>query len=227
LTTWLKNTWAFILLANSCNAYAGVVVGGTRVIYPANNKEVSISVTNTEQKIPFVIQAWIENERHTETSKVPFIITPPLFRLDPEQENTLRIVYVDGALPNDRETVYWLNAKAIPASKKTTENRLHISINTRIKLFYRPTTLIADAASAYKKITFKTQQDKLIAHNSTPYYVSFATLAVGGINIEKPGMIAPMSSLAWDLPTGKKNNDVIWSAINDFGGVYPQEKVQL
>lgn len=227
MTTWLKNTLLFILLTNSCPLYAGVVVGGTRVIYPANSKEVSLSVTNTEQKIPFVIQAWIENERHTEVSKVPFIITPPLFRLDPEQENTLRIVYLDGALPNDRETVFWLNAKAIPASKKSAENRLHIAINTRIKLFYRPTTLIADAASAYKKVTFKVQQDKLIAYNRSPYYVSFARLAVSGINIEKPGMIAPMGSLSWDLPAGKINNEVIWSAINDFGGVYPQEKVQL
>lgn len=227
MTSWLKKTLFSILMVNACAVHAGVVVGGTRVVYAADNKEVSLSVRNTDDKVPFVIQSWIENEQSTELKKVPFIITPPLFRLDPEQENMLRIVYTGDQLPSDRESVFWLNSKAIPASNKSAGNQLYISINTRIKLFYRPAALVADAAVAYKKVTFSAEQDKLIAHNSTPYYVSFANITVGGATIKSPGMVAPMSTQTWALPTGQRNNEVVWDAINDFGGITPQEKGQL
>lgn len=41
-------------------AYAGVIIGGTRVIYNEGNKDVSISVENPD-KIPYLIQSWIDN----------------------------------------------------------------------------------------------------------------------------------------------------------------------
>lgn len=40
-------------------AQAGVVIGGTRVIFDGNKKEASISVNNPDN-IPYLIQSWIE-----------------------------------------------------------------------------------------------------------------------------------------------------------------------
>lgn len=40
-------------------ANAGVIIGGTRVIYNEGNKDVSISVENPD-KIPYLIQSWID-----------------------------------------------------------------------------------------------------------------------------------------------------------------------
>ncbi len=36
----------------------GVVLGATRVIYPQGNKQVSLAVTNTDEKALFLIQSW-------------------------------------------------------------------------------------------------------------------------------------------------------------------------
>ncbi|MCV5920354.1 fimbria/pilus periplasmic chaperone, partial [Escherichia coli] len=75
--------------------------------------------------------------------KTPFIITPPLFKLDPEKNNILRIVNITHGLPQDRESVYWVNVKAIPSKSDDSENKnvLQIAVRTRIKLFYRPAGL--------------------------------------------------------------------------------------
>lgn len=70
-------------------------------------------------------------------AKTPFIITPPLFRLDPGKNNILRIVNTTPGLPQDRESVYWVNVKAIPSKSDDSENKnvLQIAVRTRIKLF--------------------------------------------------------------------------------------------
>ncbi|MEI3973708.1 fimbria/pilus periplasmic chaperone [Klebsiella pneumoniae] len=39
---------------------------------------------------------------------VPFIITPLIFRIEPHTGQTLRIMYTGEALPNDRESIFWL-----------------------------------------------------------------------------------------------------------------------
>lgn len=49
---------SLLTLINTANA--GVIIGGTRVIYNEGNKDVSISVENPD-KIPYLIQSWIDN----------------------------------------------------------------------------------------------------------------------------------------------------------------------
>lgn len=61
-------------------AQAGVVIGGTRVIFDGNKKEASIGINNPD-KTPYLIQSWIETPGGG-AEKVPFIITPPLYRLN-------------------------------------------------------------------------------------------------------------------------------------------------
>ncbi|MER1720820.1 molecular chaperone, partial [Proteus terrae] len=90
---------------------AGVIIGGTRVIYTEGNKNVSINVENPD-KIPYLIQSWIDDVNENKQSK--FTITPPLFRLNPDKANTLRIFLTEGDLPSDKESLFWLNIKTIP-----------------------------------------------------------------------------------------------------------------
>ncbi|MCL7707702.1 molecular chaperone, partial [Enterobacter kobei] len=89
-----------------------------------------------------------------DTAKAPFMVTPPLFRLAAHQDNTLRVVRTGGTLPEDRESLYWLNIKSIPSAAKIEGvNRLQIAIKTRIKLMYRPASVSGkpeDVASALK-----------------------------------------------------------------------------
>src|SRR5512146_2342735 len=87
------------------HAVAGVVVDGTRVVYPAAKREVTINIDNPGS-VPSLVQAWLDaGDPHAKPgdSKVPFVLTPPLFRLDPTKVQSLRLVYTHDPLPADRE----------------------------------------------------------------------------------------------------------------------------
>lgn len=197
-------------------AQGGVNVGGTRLVYDAGTKEASLSVKSQENDPPYLIQSWVDHLDAADTSKVPFVITPPLFRLESGQENMLRVINTQADLPQDRESLYWLNIKSLAAIPKSESNRLQIAVRTRIKLFYRPGNLPGNASEAYKALTFSHQGNKLIVKNPTSYYVSFFELKIGGQVINEPGMVAPKGSLMLSVPDGV-SGAVTWQAITDYG----------
>jgi P pilus assembly chaperone PapD len=207
------------LLAASQAATAGIIVGGTRVIYDSAKKEASVNVSNPEKTTPFLIQSRVENAT-AENSKPPFIITPPLFRLDAGKENALRIVRTGGQLSEDRESLYWLNIKSIPSTEKSSANQLQISMKTRIKLIYRPAALASHAAEAYKALTFTRQGSQLTVSNPTAYHLAFYSIKVGSAEIKEAGSVAPFSSIKLPLPAGA-GSQVSWQTITDFGGIMP------
>nr|WP_260513538.1 molecular chaperone [Serratia fonticola] len=215
-----------LALATSMLAHAGVVVGGTRVVYDGSKRETALSVQNPDKDTPYLIQSWVESNGVRSNTKAPFIITPPLFRLDAGQENMLRIVHTDSGLPKNRESVYWLNVKSIPSTKQSAGNQLHISVKTRLKLFYRPAELKGNPEIAYQQIKFTSAGNTLIAHNPTSYFVSFYSLKVAGKEIDNPEMIAPLSQQHWTLPSSVSGK-VSWQAINDYGAITREESITL
>lgn len=207
-----------IITIFSFSSFANVIIGGTRVIYPSDKREVSITINNLDKENLFLIQSWIENEQGNKTDE--FIVTPPLFKLAPEKENKIRIINSTNNLPNDRETVYWLNIKSIPALKKTEDNHLNIILKSRIKLFYRPKEIITETNNIYKKIEFILLNKQLVAHNPTAFYINFNSIKVGKFKIGEPGMLAPYSQKKWDIKQNQSvNNKINWSFINDYGAV--------
>ncbi len=71
-------------------AIGGVSLGATRVIYPMEAKQVSLSVINHSKKDRYLINSWVENKKEEKVKN--FLVTPPLFVAEPATENTLRIV---------------------------------------------------------------------------------------------------------------------------------------
>ena len=49
------------VLGQPALTYAGVVIGGTRVVYLSNNADKSISVFGQRRKIPYLIGAWVRS----------------------------------------------------------------------------------------------------------------------------------------------------------------------
>ncbi|MGO2333425.1 fimbrial biogenesis chaperone [Providencia sp.] len=221
LSKYLTSLLSVVLFLFAIESQAGIIIGSTRIIYEGDKKETAISIKNLD-KTPYLIQSWLDDEQGATLSKKtqPFIITPPLFRLNGDSANALRIVKI-GHLPDNRESVYWLNIKSIPTSDPNAKNELHISVNSRIKLFYRPALLSSqDALLAYKKMTFQRNGDALFAKNPTPFYLSLSELDVNGVAISNPGMVAPFSEQRWALPVKSTVGPlkVKWSTINDYGG---------
>ncbi|ELO1959917.1 fimbria/pilus periplasmic chaperone [Escherichia coli] len=84
-----------LLLLFACHstvANAAVALGATRVIYPANQKQVLLPVTNNDPASVYLIQSWIENAGDQKDTQ--FVITPPLFSMQGKKENTLRIINI-------------------------------------------------------------------------------------------------------------------------------------
>ena len=208
-------------------AEGGIYLGGTRLIYPAQNKSVNIAVTNSASNTPVLVQAWVTNA-YPGDKKAPFIVTPPLYRQD-KGSNTLRVSFVGGALPRDRESVFFLNVRAIPATPKDTRENsvtLRSSFTNRIKIFYRPSDLPGNADEAYKQLTFSRTPTGFTVTNPSTYYVSLDHLSVNGKDIsEQSNMIEPF---------GHQNyralgvSDIKYAAINDYGGITDEmdKKVQ-
>lgn len=168
-----------LLLLFACHstvANAAVALGATRVIYPANQKQVLLPVTNNDPASVYLIQSWIENAGDQKDTQ--FVITPPLFSMQGKKENTLRIINATNhQLPGDRESLFWVNVKAIPAMEKDqkNENTLQLAIISRIKMFYRPTNLAMAPEEAPAMLRFRRSGSKLTLINPTPYFITVTT----------------------------------------------------
>ncbi len=218
--------YLFIFLSSLTNiSYSGVIIGGTRLIYPEGNKNVSITVENPD-KTPYLIQSWIENDN--EGNQSDFTITPPLFRLNSDNTNSLRIFLTQNTLPKDRESLFWLNIKTIPATEKTAENSLKIAFKTQMKLIYRPTSLA--------KVNFEVEQNKLvwskvgksiIVKNPTPYYMNFQSINFNGKNAENITYIAPFSSKSFITNNNELHGTIKWEVINDYGSAINASEIKI
>ncbi|ATM94529.1 putative pili chaperone protein [Yersinia frederiksenii] len=216
----------FLILLTGYSVQASVVISGTRVIYPENQKEVTVKVTNMGSG-PVVLQSWIDNgdvNARPETLKVPFVLTPPINRVEPNKSQTLRISYTGTTLPKDRESVFWLNVLEIPAKADTNskQNYLQMAYRSRIKLFFRPQGLIGNPNDAAKSLVWTKVSGGLKATNSTPFHISLVTV---GVNIGgKPSriegqMISPNDSMTFALPDNSSVSTVDIEFVNDYGAV--------
>ena len=119
-----------ILVANS--THAEIILHGTRVIYPSDAREVTLQVSNNGSK-PSLVQAWIDEGDAKSTpdqSKVPFMITPPISRVDPTKSQSLRITALPNAAQIDqkKETVYCsLNENSDQIASLVYQN-LHLNV---------------------------------------------------------------------------------------------------
>lgn len=206
------------LLFIAATAHAGVIINGTRLIYQGSKKESSVGLTNPDN-IDYLVQSWTDAGRNN-PNKPPFLITPPLFRLDAKEDNVLRVVRTGGNLPEDRESLYWLNIKSIPSSKKMEGvNTLQIAVNTRIKLIYRPAALRGKPEEVADKLTWRREGQELVVENPTPYYMNFQSVTLNGQKVLKATWAEPKKQTRFALPAGVNGHRVAWSVINDYGSV--------
>jgi chaperone protein EcpD len=217
-------------------AQASVTIGGTRVIYPLDQREVTVKLEN-DSKNPSLVQVWMDDgnaDSKPGEAKVPFVITPPIFRMDPRKSQMLRVIFSgDTAVPQDRESVYWLNVLDIPpkAEQKADANSLQFAFRTRIKVFVRPPKLPGSPDEAPRQLEWKlvpAPQGKgqaLSVSNPTPYFVSFSEVdVVNGSQTwrnETGGMVPPRGTAVIVVPkmeAAPASATVRYTAINDYGG---------
>lgn len=202
-------------------AQAGVALGATRVVYPAGQKQVQLGVTNNDDRSTYLIQSWVENANGGKDGR--FVITPPLFAMRGKKENTLRIIdATNNQLPQDRESLFWINVKAIPSMDKSklSDNTLQLAIISRIKLYYRPAKLALAPDQAAEKLTFSRNGASLTLTNPTPYYLTVTELNAGSRGLEN-ALVPPMGKTSVRLPPDAGSN-ITYRTINDYGALTPK-----
>lgn len=225
----LRATTKLLLLLFACHstvANAAVALGATRVIYPANQKQVLLPVTNNDPASVYLIQSWIENAGDQKDTQ--FVITPPLFSMQGKKENTLRIINATNhQLPGDRESLFWVNVKAIPAMEKDqkNENTLQLAIISRIKMFYRPTNLAMAPEEAPAMLRFRRSGSKLTLINPTPYFITVTNMKAGNSNLPNT-MVPPKGEVSVDI-THAATGDISFQTINDYGALTPRIKATM
>ncbi len=213
-------------------AHAAIVINGTRVIYPSDQKEVTIKLNN-EGDAPLLVQSWIDDggsQSTPDVSSAPFVITPPISRVDGHQGQTLRVRYTgQRKLPQDKESVFWLNVLEVPPSANDGENKLKISFRSRVKLFYRPSGLDMQQEEAAVKMQWRIIKNAeamlLEGFNPSPYYLTISAAKIKDMKVElnlETSMFAPGERKLLKLksaPTTSKNMHIDFSTVNDYGAV--------
>ena len=86
----------------------GIGLAATRLVYSEGEEQISLGVRNTSPDVPYLIQSWVMTPDNKKSAD--FIITPPLFVLNPANENLLRIMYIGAPLAKDRETLFFTSS---------------------------------------------------------------------------------------------------------------------
>ena len=223
-----------IVIGLQCGAaLAGINLVGTRIIYPVNAKFVDITAENAGKQSAQLL-AWVgEGDINStpDTASAPFLLAPAVKLIGPGRKQVLRISYNGGALPTDRETVYYLNVADIPPRRasSSTELTVQFAVRTRIKIFMRPAGLPGEPIAAAKKVSWELDAASggavIRATNSSPYFVSMAAVKLMRgdamvIDLDR-GMVPPWGTTEFRAEVGAADfsgaTAVNYVYVNDYG----------
>ncbi len=164
---------------------AGILAEKTRIIFDNGQSSKNIMLANTNE-YPVMLQTWVDKgEGNPDATNIPFVALPPVVKIQPNGLQSIKIVSDSSQFPREKESVYWLNLYEIPAIRRTSkQNETHymsLSMNTQIKIFYRPKGLKPlDVSTLANELKFslkkKNGQIMLECINPTPYHASLINL---------------------------------------------------
>lgn len=205
---------------------AATYVNQTRLIVTEKSREVSFSIVN-EGDAPVLMQMWSDRGtalERPEVIKMPFVITPPVFRLEGRKSRAVRLQLVGAPqdLAADRETLFWLNALEVPPKPeaRNSGNVLQMAFRTRIKLFYRPAAIAnTTMEDAVKALRFAATARGITLTNRSPLHISLlsVTLSEGKVLSSLPGdgTLAPFTDM--EIPFSHVETLAAITWIDDFG----------
>lgn len=226
--THIRRCTAILLLTllAATQVQAAVSLDRTRVIYPGDAKSMSLTIRNNNKTLPYLAQAMLEDANGNKINS-PFTLLPPVQRLEPGMESLIKVqaLPVVSLLPQDKESLFYFSLREIPP-RSDKPNTLQLALQTRIKLFYRPVSLLVDPGSKeavwQNKLTVQQVGDKYQLTNPTPYYISIVAGArtAKGASVEgfAPVMIAPRSQAMVNVGVAQLGSQPSFTYVDDYGG---------
>lgn len=185
--SWLKICGKGVLLGAGVLALAvlqpavALTMDATRYVFTGDKDALSVTVSN-EAGHTMGGQAWVENIVEQDT-RPSFVMTPSFFKVGAGGKQVLRMLKAV-ELPQDKESVYWLNLQEIPPA--IDGSGLSIAVRTRVKLFYRPTALMKGRQGAEQKMELTSQKGGLMLKNTTPHVFVISSLLDSSKNELEP-----------------------------------------
>lgn len=212
-----------LIFSSITSSFAGFGLETTRVVYSETSKNEGFVAFNSDKNTNYLLQSWVEDLNGKLTQD--FVITPPLIKLMAQQKNTLQVTK-NTTLPNDIESMYWINVKFVAPSNENLENVLRYSMTNRIKLIYRPQSLKNDnIEKEIKELKWSSKNNNLVVSNNSPYFINISKLFIDGKEIEQlPGFLSPKSETTISINkalSGKEKIKLFY--IDDFGKNLPME----
>ncbi|KAF1004501.1 MAG: putative fimbrial chaperone YadV [Pseudomonas sp.] len=229
---WPLAFWLFwVMLWPACSEAALSVVG-TRFIYPSDGQPLSIHIANRGDQ-PILVQGWLDRgdmQVAPSDIQVPFVLAPPLLRLDPREKHALQLRYTGEFLPADRESLFWINLLEVSAQENRSGNRLHLNYRLRMKLLFRPQGLRGQPEAAVHQVIWRLLQAPAAGHslrveasNPSAFYVSLSSLALEdakrGIPL-RATTLPPFARTLFELPPDSgfpTSMRVHYQAVGDSG----------
>ncbi|WP_052282899.1 molecular chaperone [Kluyvera genomosp. 1] len=220
-------------LASGSLVQAATYVNQTRLIIDENTRDVTFSVIN-EGTSPTLMQLWSDRDNlldRPEIIKMPFVITPPVFRLEAGKSRAVRIQWTgdSSSLAKESESLFWLNILEVPpkSANPTDANVLQMAFRTRIKLLYRPSAIakvtLLEGVKQLETATIPCAGKTCLRLKSrSPLHITLLNITLNNgmqINVlPHDGIIAPFSTLDIPLPDPQRSGQLqaaTW--IDDYG----------
>lgn len=218
----IKQYVAVALYAVTLSAGAGIQLGATRVIYDGAAPAASLRIHN-DRPAPYLVQTWLDKgDSSAVPENFPLRVTPALLKLGGMKEGVLHFIYSGQGLPQDRESLFWINVQEIPPMPQDKE-AVQIAVRTRVKLFYRPSGLNTTLPEQVAGLKWHHQGHQLVIENNGPFNITLSALKVKNsagheISLEVD-MIRACDRAIVALPAAASSyRQLAFSYINDYGG---------
>lgn len=218
------------LIALTLPAHADIVIYGTRVIYPADQKEIVVQLMNESTRASLV-QSWIDDGDTTlppEKIDVPFLLTPPVIRVKGNSGQQIKIKKIANSLPNDKESLFYFNVPDIPPNTNNQDgkNTLKFAMQNRLKMLYRPKGIESVTQNSIKKLGFSRGNGGLNLNNATANWITIPKIEANKVQLNgKTILLPPLSSQLLQLRNNGSNQYVV--TIIDDRGNYVSDTIRV
>ncbi|MBE3658594.1 hypothetical protein BOO92_18100 [Vibrio navarrensis] len=201
-------------------SYAALVLNGTRYIYEEGISRKEITISNKSERT-MGAQIWIEpftdiNSKTGYSGESHFTASPALVKIAPKGKANVNIVSITDNLPQEHESIYWLNVQEIPPKSEVDAPSVVFAQRIKVKMIYRPKAL-GNRYSAEEKLLATCNQGVLQVVNKSPFLFSPLYYSLGKENVAYYHLIMPgtnnILSKVKDCP-----KEMTINMIDDFGG---------
>lgn len=208
------------LLAFSVQAV--VNINTTRVIFNHGETLRTVMLVN-DGDYPVVVQSWVDDgspENGPSQASAPFIVLPPVLKIQPGDQRELRIMTTGKGLADDRESLFWLNIYQIPPDMSTpsTGEKVRLTLRNQLKVLWRPKNTGVLTEKTINRLSFHYQDGAIYAVNESSWNITLANVSSGdystsGIVVSPYSRRMIFNSAAPEM----RENKINFTVINDEG----------